>query len=202
MEQPEPNGDAQKVNGLLHDDPTEEGTVTDNIESQTPTEPPTPTSPRNSLNISSLPQRNGKIETPTSRIENTNDAELGSRSSASRTRSVSQRPHSLQLPSTDTPLNNTHPDSEARFEALAKERETLREEVVHMRKSLEEFQRKHNEEVVDLQDQLIQSQNEKEEKETQYRSLLGKVNTIRSQLGDRLKADAVGIFCGRYHLYC
>lgn len=202
MEQPEPNGDAQKANGVVYDDPTEEGIVTDNIESQTPTEPPTPTSPRNPLNVSSLPQRNGIIETPTSRIENRSNEESGSPSPALRTRSGSQRPQSLQLPSTNTPLDEAHPDSEARFEALAKERETLREEVVHMRKSLEEFQKKHKEEVVDLQDQLVHSQNEKEEKETQYRSLLGKVNTIRSQLGDRLKADAVGISSGRYHLYC
>jgi hypothetical protein len=32
----------------------------------------------------------------------------------------------------------------------------------------------------------------KEHFETQYKNLLGRVNTIKTSLGDRLKADAVG----------
>lgn len=42
-----------------------------------------------------------------------------------------------------------------------------------------------------LKAQLQEAESAKENAETQYRSLLGKVNTIRSQLGERLKADAV-----------
>ena len=44
-----------------------------------------------------------------------------------------------------------------------------------------------------MQEQLEDSQTGKEHFETQYRSLLGRVNGIKASLGDRLKADAV---CG------
>jgi DNA repair exonuclease SbcCD ATPase subunit len=84
-------------------------------------------------------------------------------------------------------------DTAARLEALAKEREVLREEVAQVRKSLEEIQEKHDEELSSMREQLANAQGEKEQAESQYRSLLGKVNTIKSQLGERLKADAVRV---------
>lgn len=79
----------------------------------------------------------------------------------------------------------------ARLEALVNERTALREEVAQLRRSLEEIQGKHEEELGSIREQLADTQGEKEQAETQYRNLLGKVNTIRSQLGERLKADAV-----------
>lgn len=82
-------------------------------------------------------------------------------------------------------------DTEARFEALAQEREALRDEVAQLRKSLEELRGKHEDELVDVNARLQETQGEKDHAETQYRNLLGKVNTIKSQLGERLKADAV-----------
>jgi len=82
-------------------------------------------------------------------------------------------------------------DTTERLEAMARERDNLRAEVTELRKSLEEIQSKHEEEVHDLQDKLEESQSSKDHAETQYRTLLGKVNTIRAQLGERLKADAV-----------
>lgn len=87
----------------------------------------------------------------------------------------------------------TTTDTDARLEALVSERAALREEVAHVRRSLEEIQGKHEEELGSIRKQLADTQGEKEQAETQYRNLLGKVNTIRSQLGERLKADAVGI---------
>ena len=84
-------------------------------------------------------------------------------------------------------------DTDARFEALVNERAALREEVAQVRRSLEEVQGKHEEELGSIRGQLADTQGEKEQAETQYRNLLGKVNTIRSQLGERLKADAVGV---------
>ncbi|OJD19246.1 hypothetical protein AJ78_00776 [Emergomyces pasteurianus Ep9510] len=81
-------------------------------------------------------------------------------------------------------------DSDPRFEALVRDRDSLRAEVAEMRISLEKIQSKHDEEMGALQNQLEQSQNDKEHAETQFRNLLGKVNTIKSQLGERLKADA------------
>ena len=73
------------------------------------------------------------------------------------------------------------------------ERTALREEVAQIRRSLEEIQEKHEDELGSIREQLADTQGEKEQAETQYRNLLGKVNTIRSQLGERLKADAVGL---------
>ncbi|KLJ07706.1 hypothetical protein EMPG_16817 [Blastomyces silverae] len=90
------------------------------------------------------------------------------------------------------PPNTAFPslDADPRFEALVRDRDSLRAEVAEMRISLEKIQSKHDEEMVALQDQLKQSQSDKEQAETQFRNLLGKVNTIKSQLGERLKADA------------
>lgn len=75
-----------------------------------------------------------------------------------------------------------------------RDRDSLRAEVAEMRISLEKIQSKHDEEMGALQNELKQSQNDKEHAETQFRNLLGKVNTIKSQLGERLKADAVRLF--------
>ncbi|KAF2002623.1 hypothetical protein P154DRAFT_462049 [Amniculicola lignicola CBS 123094] len=81
-------------------------------------------------------------------------------------------------------------DTSARLDALAKERDTLRQEVTELRKSLESIQGRHEEEVGGLQTELDEANESKEHFETQYRNLLGRVNTIKSSLGDRLKADA------------
>ena len=81
--------------------------------------------------------------------------------------------------------------SDVRLEALQKERQALREEVAQMRKNLEAIQERHDEELSNVREQLSQTEEEKESAEAQYQNLLGKVNTIRSQLGERLKADAV-----------
>ncbi|KAF2142611.1 uncharacterized protein K452DRAFT_226641 [Aplosporella prunicola CBS 121167] len=77
-----------------------------------------------------------------------------------------------------------------RLDALAKERDSLREEVTQLRKSLETIQSKHEEERTGLQTKLDEAASGKEHAENQYRDLRGKVNTIRSQLGERMKADA------------
>lgn len=82
-------------------------------------------------------------------------------------------------------------DVTARFDALVNDREALRAEVTQLRQSLEDLQANHQNEVDAVQTQLQETQGEKEHAEEQYQNLLGKVNTIRSQLGERLKADAV-----------
>lgn len=73
---------------------------------------------------------------------------------------------------------------------MQQERDSLRAEVTSLRQSLESLQERHNEELTGVKEELEQTQQDKEHAETQYRNLLGKVNTIRSQLGERLKADA------------
>jgi predicted nuclease with TOPRIM domain len=67
----------------------------------------------------------------------------------------------------------------------------LRQEVTGLRKSLEDIRGKHDQEIAELQGQVEESETGKEHAETQYRDLLGRVNGIKAQLGERLKADAV-----------
>lgn len=83
-------------------------------------------------------------------------------------------------------------DTEERLEALAQERNALREEVTELRKSLETLQQKHSQEIFAIKGDLEETQSQRDHADHQYRTLLGKVNTIKAQLGERLKADAVG----------
>jgi hypothetical protein len=94
-------------------------------------------------------------------------------------------------------------DTSARLDVVAKERDALRLEVTELRKSLESVQRSHDskpsedasnheEEMQSLREELEEANEGKEHFETQYKNLLGRVNTIKTSLGDRLKADAVG----------
>lgn len=100
---------------------------------------------------------------------------------------------------TDTgPIGNTSSSisedmaaATARFDALVRDRDALREEVTRLRQSLEEVQSNHDRQIEELKGELAESREEREGAEERYEDLLGKVNTIRSQLGERLKADAV-----------
>lgn len=87
--------------------------------------------------------------------------------------------------------DTTLEDTEVRLDSLEMERDALQNEVAQLRKSLEELQGKHEEELSDVKNKLEETQGDKDQAETQYRNLLVKVNTIKSQLGERLKADAV-----------
>lgn len=75
--------------------------------------------------------------------------------------------------------------------------------MTELRKSLESIQNgpaaaasddaqaEHEVELQNLRDELEEANEGKEHFETQYKNLLGRVNTIKTSLGDRLKADAV-----------
>ncbi|KEF55900.1 uncharacterized protein A1O9_07480 [Exophiala aquamarina CBS 119918] len=91
-------------------------------------------------------------------------------------------------------------DAAARFDALVKDRDALRLEVTQLRQSIEELQSKHSSEMEAVQAELADTQDAKDTAEEQYQSLLGKVNTIRSQLGERLKADAEELAKSRTHI--
>ncbi|KAL4868195.1 hypothetical protein BDV12DRAFT_107143 [Aspergillus spectabilis] len=80
--------------------------------------------------------------------------------------------------------------SKDRFDALVRDRDSLRAEVTDMRKSLEEIQYKHHTDMEALQIKLEDAESKKEHAESQYRGLLERVNTIKAQLGERLKEDA------------
>ena len=81
--------------------------------------------------------------------------------------------------------------SNERLDALVRDRNTLRAEVTDMRKSLEEIQSKHRADMAALQDKLDDAESKKDHAESQFQKLLERVNTIKSQLGERLREDAV-----------
>lgn len=72
-----------------------------------------------------------------------------------------------------------------------RDRDSLRAEVTDMRKSLEEIQSKHRADMEALQQKVDDAESKRGQAETQYQKLLERVNTIKSQLGERLKEDAV-----------
>ena len=99
----------------------------------------------------------------------------------------------------DTARDNDPDNTDVRLDVLVEERAALRDQVAELRRSLQGIQEKHNEAMEAIRGQLEKKTVEKEHAETQYRNLLGKVNTIRSQLGERLKADAVSLpFADKY----
>ncbi|KAK5116725.1 hypothetical protein LTR62_007399 [Meristemomyces frigidus] len=135
-----------------------------------PASPPASTSP---IEERSPPTQNGAQKIPEEEVE--------------------QVPISASLPRTATPpelkatpQESVSSDTTARLDALQKENDLFREEVTRLRQSLESIQTLYSEQNTELE----QSKQQKEHAELQYRNLLGKVNTIRSQLGERLKQDA------------
>lgn len=80
-------------------------------------------------------------------------------------------------------------DASVRLEAMSQDREALRAEVEKLRRSLEDIQERHNEELSSVRSELEESEQAKEQAQTQYQNLLGRVNTIKSTLGERLAAD-------------
>merc|ERR1711977_390447 len=102
-------------------------------------------------------------------------------------------------------------DASLRFDAMSQEREALRVEVEQLRKALEDIKGQHaeelssieskhttevstikgqhEEEVSTIRAELEETESAKDHAETQYQSLLGRINTIKSSLGERLKAD-------------
>lgn len=82
-------------------------------------------------------------------------------------------------------------ESKDLFDALVRDRDSLRAEVVDLRRSLEEIQSKHRADMESLQEKLGDTESKKEHAELQFQKLLERVNTIKSQLGERLREDAV-----------
>ncbi|KAJ5112105.1 hypothetical protein N7532_000150 [Penicillium argentinense] len=85
--------------------------------------------------------------------------------------------------------NGNDAEPKDRFDALVRDRDSLRAEVTDMRKSLEEIQLKHRAEMEALQQRLDDTETKKEQAETQFQKLMERVNAIKSQLGERLKED-------------
>lgn len=147
---------------------------------------------------SSRPSMNGALEEAAASASGENGKVWEGQSSVEETERPSQNG---TVPAQEVHLQRDEPQStkteadhavtEERLGMIAQERENLRQEVIQLRQSLEELRDRHRSEAKIAQDQIREIKHEKEQAESQYRNLLGKVNTIRSQLGERLKADAV-----------
>lgn len=72
---------------------------------------------------------------------------------------------------------------------MSQDREALRAEIEQLRKSLEDLQVKHVEELSSIRAEFEESEAAKDQAQTQYQNLLGRVNTIKSTLGERMAAD-------------
>lgn len=88
-------------------------------------------------------------------------------------------------------ISNDMAAATARFDAMVRDRDALREEVTRLRQSLEEVQSNHERQLQEMKEELEAEQGEREAAEESYQTLLGKVNDIRTQLGNKMKADAV-----------
>lgn len=82
-------------------------------------------------------------------------------------------------------------DTATRLDAAVRERDQLREEVTQLRQSLESIKRRHDADLASTKSELEEAKTGHEQAETRYQKLRGQVNTIKTQLGERLKADAV-----------
>ena len=205
-DRPTINGEPKTPNGVQGELEAEEDVEADENISRTPTEPPTPTI--QSVTEKSIPKlTNGVGGSSNEHEEASSNLSAEVRSSHSRKQSQSQRPESFQIARPKSPTEAPSSSNQhERLEALTREREALLDEVSQLRKSLEDFQKKHEADVGGMQEELTRTRSERDEKGTQYQNLLGKVSTIRTQLGDRLKADAVcwllyeGIVCSDQEL--
>ncbi|KAK3903851.1 hypothetical protein C8A05DRAFT_14210 [Staphylotrichum tortipilum] len=77
----------------------------------------------------------------------------------------------------------------AKLEAMSQDREALRLEVEQLRRQLESIQEGHTQETTQLRADLDESEAAREHAETQYQTLLNRVEKIKETLGDRLKRD-------------
>ena len=196
-----PNGDESKSNGI-HDEPLEErGDAEDeDYGSKTSTEPPN--SPQKTeadqIQVLSNGHSGNKLE-EVGRSEKTvpdnNDGPgeglLGPREASAAA--------DFAMEDSKSSTSEMHTD----YQALLAEKHSLQEELAQVRSAMEGVQKKHEEDLESLREHLTVTRTEKDQAEAQYRGLLGKVSTIRSQLGERLKADAVGAirsYCISYYL--
>ncbi|MCJ1256948.1 hypothetical protein MMC24_004773 [Lignoscripta atroalba] len=188
---PKVNGSATKLNDAPNEEEaeieefeTEEaGTPVDSVQSHVE---PLENGSRTSVTNGGSPSPPNVPQSEPELGEDREDSESLDDLTGNRSRGATQtnRPQGEEAPFAE------HEDTQTRLDALARDRTALRDEVTQLRRSLEEIQGKHQAELSSIREKLEDTQGEKEQAEAQYRNLFGKVNSIKSQLGERLKADA------------
>jgi predicted nuclease with TOPRIM domain len=78
-----------------------------------------------------------------------------------------------------------------KLEALARERDNLRQEVSELRKALEDIQGKHDQEIKNLQVKLETAEESRDEADQRHSDLRVRVKEITATLGERLKSNTV-----------
>ena len=185
------NGDTGKTNGAGKDLDIE-GENGEDEEPETPSGPIQPDTPQeSSVPSPTTDEQNGTAVDEPPTLENVVSDGAGIDDAEERLAKVDPTVPSQSNGVSHHATAASSSGTEARLEALARDRYALREEVAELRRSLEEIQNRHQEELGGVRDQLEEAHGEKEHAESKYQDLLGKVGTIRSQLGERLKADAV-----------
>ncbi|KAL8366008.1 hypothetical protein RB595_004677 [Gaeumannomyces hyphopodioides] len=92
-------------------------------------------------------------------------------------------------PPTPTTTSDGGDDAGAKFDAMTQERDALRAEVEQLRQELETIRESHSTETAQLRSELEESEAARDRAEDQYQNLLGRVEKIKTTLGDRLKRD-------------
>ncbi|OJJ83299.1 uncharacterized protein ASPGLDRAFT_384006 [Aspergillus glaucus CBS 516.65] len=178
------NKAAAKAKEEAGDQNTENGHLEENTERQSDDEAPVSNpqgTPANSINGKSV--NNIATEKTASNEDDRDDDSDGESAATTKNDTQQQAKSDAEPPALDAQSKN-------RFDALVRDRDSLRAEVTDMRKSLEEIQSKHRADMEALQQRVDDAESEKGQAETQYQKLLERVNTIKAQLGERLKEDA------------
>ena len=88
-----------------------------------------------------------------------------------------------------SPTGSTSGAKNAKLGAMPQDHDALQLEVEQLRKQLESTQESHSQETAQLRADLEDAESAKEYAETQYHTLLNRVEKIKETLGDRLKRD-------------
>ncbi|EYE92564.1 putative Golgi matrix protein [Aspergillus ruber CBS 135680] len=177
------NKAAAKAKEEAEDQNTENGHLEENTERQSDDEAPASNgTPANSINGNFV--NNIATEKTASNENDRDDGSDGESAATTKNDTQQQAKSDAEPPVLDA-------QSKDRFDALVRDRDSLRAEVTGMRKSLEEIQSKHRADMEALQQRVDDAESKKGQAETQYQKLLERVNTIKAQLGERLKEDAV-----------
>jgi DNA repair exonuclease SbcCD ATPase subunit len=88
-----------------------------------------------------------------------------------------------------SPTGSISGAKDAKLEAMSEDHDALRLEVEQLRKQVESTQESHSQETAQLRADLEDAEAAKEYAETQYQTLLNRVEKIKETLGDRLKRD-------------
>ena len=186
-----PNGDTSKTNGVTDSNKSNQHEdEEDEQESQTPSEPPS--SPLKSSHEQNQSFVNGVHQQPSQSKDTGFEeaADVVPNPDSDSPTEPREESTTNEMPAPAEAASHTS-DADAGLKAMAEERDSLRAEVARFRESLKAVEEKHEQELATLREQLVETQEGKNQAEAQYKGLLGKVSTIRSQLGERLKADAV-----------